>query len=85
MPALRPAERPHCGLRGVEYALRFRADERVFAVGLVPYGNGLDAVLGKELESMKLRFGLMGEAIAHADGESFKSQHVGFERAASLG
>lgn len=76
VPALRPAERLDRGLCGVEHALRLGADEGVFAVGFVPHGHDRDTLCRGALEGLELGFGLMGETVAHADGEFFESQHA---------
>ena len=75
VPAAGPVEGRHCGLRGVEDALGVRADEGVFAVGFVPDGHDGDALRGGELESVELGLGLVGEAVADADGKFFECQH----------
>lgn len=77
VPAAGPALGFHRGLRGVEHALRLRADEGVFAIGFVPDRRHVDAVLGEQLKRVKLGLRLMREAVAHAERETFENQHSG--------
>ena len=83
MPAFRPAQRSHGGLRRSENARRFGADERVFAVRFVPDRNHVRAVRGDLLAGAELRLRLMRKAVADADGEFFESEHF-CERAATI-
>ena len=79
MPTSGPVEGFHGRLRGVEDALRVGADEGVLAVGFVPDGHDGDALRGGELKGVELGLGLVGETVAHADGEFFECQHEGGE------
>ena len=58
------------GLRGRRAdAGRLGADDGVFAIGFVPDGCDLDALFGGQDDGLQLGRGLMGEPVAHAEGE----------------
>src|SRR5262249_52884958 len=65
---LLPAERLHRGVRGVPYAARLGADDRVLAVGLVPDRYHFDACFRREDARAELRLRLVCEPVADADG-----------------
>jgi hypothetical protein len=75
VPGLIPAQRFNSRLGGVEYTLRFGADEKVFAIGLVPDWRNFDSLGGEQLKSLQLGLGLLAEAIANAEGKSLQAQH----------
>ena len=75
MPAFRPPELRHRRLRRREHARGLGADERVFAVRLIPDRHHLRAIARDELAGAKLRRSLMSKAITDTNGEFFESEH----------
>ena len=70
-----PVQRLHSGIRLGAETLGLRADEGVLAVGLVPNRMKRHTSHGGGLDRGKLGLALMGEAVAHADGESWEFFH----------
>ena len=64
-----PVERLHRVVRFRAQARRLRADEGVFAIGLVPDGNEFCAEFRGEHARAQLGFALMRETVAHAKRE----------------
>lgn len=64
VPLLSPIKGDDCGLGSVEDTLRFRANEGVFPVGLVPYGNDLDSLLSEHVERPQLGARLLPEPVS---------------------
>ena len=71
VPTLLPAQCLHRRLGGVINALRFRADEAVLAVGLVPDRHHFDAIRGQLHTRLQLRLSLVRKSVAHAHGVFF--------------
>ncbi len=84
VPGVFPVEGLHGGLGGGEDGGGFGSDEGVFAVGLVPDRDDGEAVLGDLGAGLELGLGLVGEAVAGADGVTCELEHgrwgVGWER-----
>ena len=70
-----PAQLAHGRIGGGAYAGRFRADDGVFAIRLVPDGNDGCAVLRGHDAGLQLRLGLVREAVADAEGEFVQGKH----------
>jgi len=65
VPLLFPIKGGDRGLGSVEDTLRFRTNERVFPVRLVPYGNDLDSLLGEQVERTQLGARLLTKPVSH--------------------
>jgi hypothetical protein len=75
MPRMAPvqfANRFGCGLTDAGW---FRADECMLAIRFVPNRDGDDPILFQLLKGSKLRYGLVCESIANAEGKSIEKQH----------
>ncbi len=76
VPAFLPAEGVDGFLCRGAHALRFRPNEFVFPIRLIPNRHHLDSVRRDLFTRAQLGFGLMGKAVADAEGEFFESEHV---------
>lgn len=75
MPASRPAASFYGSLSSGQHARRFRADEAVLAIGLIPNRHHFEAILRNEFAGSQLRLRLMRKAVANTDGEFFENEH----------
>ena len=82
MVRLCPAKFLDGGIGGGARAGRFGADGDVFAVGLVPDRNHLDALLGSQDAGLELGLGLVRKTVTHAEGKFFDLEIFGHIRIA---
>jgi hypothetical protein len=75
VPGLGPVEFADSGNCGIAHAYGLRADECMFAIGLVPHGHDINALLCGEDESLQLCARLVTETIAYAERIFGESQH----------
>ena len=68
VPSSRPAELLHRRGRRRPHGVRLGADDQVFAVGFVPDGHHVRAVLRRKNAGAQLRLRLLRKAVAHTEG-----------------
>ena len=75
VPAVLPSERLDRGLRRGAHTRRIGTNQGVLPIRFVPDGDDVRAVGSDELTGTQLRFGLMGETIAYANGVFLEDEH----------
>src|SRR5687768_5298345 len=76
MPWPRPTELLDGGECSLADAARLGADERVLAIGFVPYRHDVDPIIGQHLKGSQLSLSLMRKTVAHSKRESLQFQHA---------
>jgi len=71
-----PKLRVDGGLTGGTDTRRFRADDKMFAIGFIPDRDNVRALFGGEPESAQLRFCLLSKTVTDADGEFREFEHL---------